>query len=72
MNLVRREDKMPRMSAQEKKWQAESDAGALKRALEIQKDSVRFKAANKIIQEELKNLAIITNTKIVPKGGKKK
>ena len=63
---------MPRMSAQEKKWQAESDAGALKRALEIQKDSARFKAANKIIQEELKNLATITNTKIVPKGGKKK
>lgn len=43
------------MSADEKRWQAESDAGTLKRYTEIQADSKRKQAAEKMIQDEIKN-----------------
>jgi len=55
-----------KMSADEKRWRAESDAGALKRALEIQRDPERYREANKYIQKELNDLAKITGTKIIP------
>lgn len=42
------------MSADEKKWQAESDAGALKRYAEIKSDPKRISAAEKMIEDEIK------------------
>lgn len=42
------------MSADEKRWQAESDAGALKRYAEINMDPKRKQAAEAMIKDEIK------------------
>ena len=42
------------MSADEKRWRAESDARTLSEALDIQKDSKRMAAAKKAAQDMIK------------------
>ena len=44
------------ISSEEAKWQAEDDARILERAMEIQKDNKRIKAAHKVTMEKLKNI----------------
>ena len=43
-----------KMSAEEKKWRAESDARTLSEALDIQKDPKRMTAAKKAAQDMIK------------------
>jgi len=40
------------ITAQEKEWQAESDAETLIRAMEIKKDKTRLKAATKVLEKK--------------------
>lgn len=57
---------MPRISAEEKKWRAQSDLETLKRASEIQADRARHSAAKRIAADEAKKLASLAGNK--PKG----
>lgn len=43
------------MSADEKRWQAESDAETLKRAAQIDKDPKRRKAAENMLKKYIKD-----------------
>lgn len=63
---------MPKMTAEEKKWRAENDAQILKRALEIQRDPERKRAAQGVIDKELKTLAQITGVKVIKNAPAKK
>lgn len=49
------------ISAEEKRWRAEDDARALRRAQEIQSDPNRVKEAKKIINEQLTDLTKVSN-----------
>lgn len=60
------------MSMDEKKWRAEDDARALKRAQEIQSDSARVKEAHKVIKTELDSLSKIASKMGVSKATSKK
>jgi len=53
---------MARMTAQEKKWQAESDAHALTRHAEITADPARLKAAQAILEEQAAATAVALQT----------
>jgi hypothetical protein len=46
---------IPVMSADEKRWQAESDAETLKRAAQIDKDPKRRKAAENMLKKYIKD-----------------
>lgn len=46
----------PTLTAEDKKFQAEDDLRTIRRAKEIQDDSVRLKAATKLAEEEIKAL----------------
>jgi len=59
---------MPRVSAEQKKWQAQNDLDTLKRAAEIQADRQRHGAAKKIAASESAKLAALASTKPKPKG----
>lgn len=45
-----------KISADEARWRAEDDARTLQRAMEIQKDSGRMKAAHKVTMDNLKTV----------------
>ena len=61
------------ISSEEAKWQAEDDARILERAMEIQKDNKRIKAAHKVTMEKLKNIeAAAKMTGSLTKKGRKK
>lgn len=53
---------MVKLTAEEKRWQAEDDARALRRAEEIKLDKSRFNSAQGIIKKELKALQSIAKT----------
>lgn len=50
-----------KMSAEEKKWRAEDDARALRRAQEIQSDPNRVKEAHKVIQGQINDLTKVSS-----------
>lgn len=48
--------KQPRMSAEEKRWQAQDDLRTMQRAAEISSDQQRMKAAQSEAQKQIKAL----------------
>jgi hypothetical protein len=48
------------MTSDEKKWQAERDARALKEAEEVRQDDKRLKAAMKVIEQEKKAIDAVS------------
>ena len=59
------------ISADEKRWRAESDADALKRYAELKQDPARLASANKILQQEAqktsKAISLSKPSKAAPK-----
>ena len=65
---------MPKMSAQEIRWQAESDAGTMARYQEIMQDKVRMNRAMREAKRQANNLnkrAAVMNKAATIKRGKK-
>jgi len=52
-----------KLSAIDKKWMAESDLDALKRAKEIMADKARLSAAQNVAKQQMQALGGIVNTK---------
>ena len=55
--------KVPRMTAQEKRWQAEDDLRVMQRAQEISADKARLQAAQKVAQQQVKSLQKVAGKK---------
>lgn len=62
----------PVMSADDRRWRAESDARTLKDSLEIANDPARSKEAQKLIKKQLNDLAKLTGNKVVSSTTKNK
>ena len=59
-----------KLTAQEKKWRAESDADTLSRAAEIKADKKRMAAAERAAMEMANNMLRAVGKKTTKKGGK--
>lgn len=55
--------RQPRMSAQEKKWQAEDDLRVMQRAEQIKSDPTRMKAAQREANSQVKALQKVVGKK---------
>lgn len=56
-----------KLTAMDKKWMAESDLEALKRAKEIMADKTRLAAAQNVAKQQMQALGgIVSNKKVVP------
>jgi hypothetical protein len=61
-----------RISADEKKWRAQSDLETLSRASEIQSDRSRMSAVKAVAQAQVKALSKVAGTTRAPKAPAKK
>lgn len=59
-----------KLTVQEKKWRAESDADTLSRAAEIKADKKRMAAAERAAMEMANNMLRAVGKKTTKKGGK--
>lgn len=59
-----------KLTLQEKKWRAESDADTLSRAAEIKADKKRMAAAERAAMEMANNMLRAVGKKTTKKGGK--
>lgn len=59
-----------KLTAQEKKWRAESDADTLSRAAEIKADKKRMAAAERAAMDMANNMLRAVGKKTTKKGGK--